>query len=993
MLFEMLESRWLLALDVPRYPDPGPSINPTAQQGVYNDLGFTPASLPELGMGLGGLNYYTQSLPFTNALLLESRGWRYLSDGTTVPVEQLDGNGYPTNLNGVTVFAQPFQNNGLSPAYPLGRYVVTWEGDGDVTLNTGGATLVSGSAGERRREYNVTSASGTGLQVRLSGQNAPNHVRNVKVWLPDPTAPTTRSLEPSAGERGAVIHPDYLRHLNEVPNLFGVVRFMDWSATNNSPQVQWTDRRPPGHAFAVGDNNWKHLVIPGTSSEYGSIGVPWEFVVELSNALGKDAWINVPHAATDDYVRKLAQLFRFGSDANGVPYTSPQTNPVYPPLRSDLRVWVEHSNEIWSGGGSFRQGDWAQQQATALGITKGAFNGRRVAEIWQIFNEVFAGETHRVVKPAAAWTANTSYTTQYLDSNRAADSLTSSDTRPDVLAVTTYFGQPLVDWAFNSRAFLATTAFDDRNDPTVNQLLDYLLNELVLAGTATGGERDAALGGFGTANRDLAQSYGLPLVSYEGNSSMYTESAGWYLLHADQPELATIVPRGTAGATYTYSLANYVNANYPDDDTNPTNSDRLTKLILGVNRHDRFAEVYRAHLAIAKSLGLYTHGTFVDAARWSKYGQWGHKEAQNQPVGYGVGQAVKWQALVDHAAEQQGIRELGVGSAPRGLAPNLPESARLDIAFVGQLYDRTLAGTPGDGTTTWTLLAGKLPDGLQFQQLSDGSARISGTIAPTNASGEYRFLVRALDSDGDADYGVYSLRVLQQGETTTLARLEVGGAVQWQSSFLDASLDVPGLTRVRFDNGAGLSDTVGVSGTFSLSGVTAAMLDGAVAANDYLSIEALVESGKLVSFSGMDLRLSAQNSRTATFTLRSDQTGTTNLGQWTVTGSQTVNVDLGSFSSLQNRTGRVEFRLYIHGSDGDQFENFGIGNVSGSDAVLYGSVQLAPTKVAATTRSETRSPVRPSSTPRPKLVQWSRLPLSLSDDDPRVVRRLVRLLD
>lgn len=982
MMIEPLECRQLLAFDTPRYGDPGPSIEPGVRVDDVADVGFTPGSLPELGMGLGGVSYYSQSIPFTNALLIEDRGWRFLSDSTTVPWSQLDTNGYPTQLNGATVFAQPFQNNGLSPTYPLGRYVVTWEGSGDVTLNTSGATLVSGSAAERRRVYNVTAANGVGLQIRLSGQNAPNHVRNVKVWMPDPSDPTNKSLEPPAGQRGSMIHPLYLSHLDASPNLFGVIRFMDWTATNNNPQVNWSDRRPPGHAFAVGKSNYRELVIPGTTSELGPIGVPWEFAIELANALGKDAWINVPHAATDDYVRKLAQLVRFGSDADGNPYTSPQANPYHAPLRSDLRVWVEHSNEIWSSGGSFRQGDWAQQQATALGVTKGAFNGRRAGEIWQIFNEVFAGQEQRVVKPAAAFTANTSYTRQYLEANIAVDAQTSTDTRPNTLAVTTYFGQPLVNWAFDSRAFLQTTAFDDPNDATVNAAIDYLLNELVLAGTATGGERDAATGGFGIGNQQLAEEFGLPLVSYEGNSSMYTETAGWYLLNADQPAIAKIVPSGTAGATFTFSLANYVNANYPDDDTITGNTDRLTKLIVAVNRHPRFAEVYKAHLANAKSLGLYTHGAFVDVGRWSKYGQWGHKEYYNQPVGPNFGQAVKWQALLDWQAEQATIRETGVGSTPLGLRPDLPPTGRLDAVFAGQTYDRIITGTPGDGTTTWTVLAGKLPTGLTFQQLSNGSARISGTIAAGNPSGEYRILVRALDSDNDVDYGIYSIRVLQQGETTTLARLEVSGAQQYVTSFLDAALDVPGLSRVRFDNGPGLSDVVGVPGTLAFSGVTATTLNNAIDANDYLSIEALIEPGKLATFSSMDLRLYAQNDRTATFTLRSDQTGSTNLGQWTITGGGTVNVDLSSFTALQNRAGRVEFRLYIHGSNGNQYNSLGIGNITGNDAVIQGSVQLAPTKPAVPTRPEPRRVVRPPATTR-TTVEWARLPVSLSDDDLR----------
>ncbi|MGF1633547.1 MAG: hypothetical protein ACFCVE_06830 [Phycisphaerae bacterium] len=239
----------------------------------------------------------------------------------------------------------------------------------------GGATLVSGSAQENRRVYDVTSALNSGLRVVLQGADGPEHVRNVKVWMPDPADPQNKSLEPAAGHHGGVIHPGFIDHLTADPGMFGTIRFMDWTATNNNGQTTWATRRPPNHAFASGSRHFG-LLIPGTADQEGGVGVAWEHVIEASNLAGKDAWINLPHAA-DDYVGKLVQLFRYGSDADGNPYTSHQSQPYHPPLRSDLRVWVEHSNEIWSNGGNFRQGDWAQQQASAEGISKAAFNGRR----------------------------------------------------------------------------------------------------------------------------------------------------------------------------------------------------------------------------------------------------------------------------------------------------------------------------------------------------------------------------------------------------------------------------------------------------------------------------------------------------------------------------------------------------------------------------------------------------------------------------------------
>ena len=70
--------------------------------------------------------------------------------------------------------------------------------------------------------------------------------------------------------------------------------------------------------------------------------------------MNEDLWINVPHLATDEFITNLANLILYGSDGSA-PYTSAQANPVWPGLNSNLRVWIEYSNEIWSGGPSFAQ--------------------------------------------------------------------------------------------------------------------------------------------------------------------------------------------------------------------------------------------------------------------------------------------------------------------------------------------------------------------------------------------------------------------------------------------------------------------------------------------------------------------------------------------------------------------------------------------------------------------------------------------------------------
>ena len=80
----------------------------------------------------------------------------------------------------------------------------------------------------------------------------------------------------------------------------------------------------------------------------------WEYQVMLANETGKDLYITIPINASDDYVRRLAKLLRYGSDGNN-PYEGHVANPRFSGLNPNLRVYVEWGNEVWN---------WAFGQAT-----------------------------------------------------------------------------------------------------------------------------------------------------------------------------------------------------------------------------------------------------------------------------------------------------------------------------------------------------------------------------------------------------------------------------------------------------------------------------------------------------------------------------------------------------------------------------------------------------------------------------------------------------
>jgi hypothetical protein len=99
----------------------------------------------------------------------------------------------------------------------------------------------------------------------------------------------------------------------------------------------------------------------------------------LANETGKDLYITIPINASDDYVRRLAKLLRYGSDGNN-PYEGPVDNPRYPGLNPNLRVYVEWANEIWNWGFSQAgMGMEAARNAVHQGTPEGRvinFDGR-----------------------------------------------------------------------------------------------------------------------------------------------------------------------------------------------------------------------------------------------------------------------------------------------------------------------------------------------------------------------------------------------------------------------------------------------------------------------------------------------------------------------------------------------------------------------------------------------------------------------------------------
>lgn len=221
-----------------------------------------------------------------------------------------------------------------------GTYALSFTGHASVSASAGNISVISYDSGNNTSTGTLqyTNATSGALSLTFTGTQRTGASASgtgvTSIKLMRPLTPGSTQSYPTTTLFSAPI--------KSLISKFSVIRFMDFLATNWSVQSNWTDRPLP---------SWPSFqrYPTGTYNGWQGFGGPLEHVILLSNETGRDAWINIPAHATDDYILKVAQMFAYGS--NGInPYTSAQTNPLYPPLNANLNVYVEYSNEVWNGG-------------------------------------------------------------------------------------------------------------------------------------------------------------------------------------------------------------------------------------------------------------------------------------------------------------------------------------------------------------------------------------------------------------------------------------------------------------------------------------------------------------------------------------------------------------------------------------------------------------------------------------------------------------------
>ncbi|HHJ18700.1 MAG TPA: hypothetical protein ENJ84_02535 [Gammaproteobacteria bacterium] len=357
--------------------------------------------------------------------------------------------------------------------YPSGQYTVLYDGQGRIAYS-GDARLNTILSQPGRDILDVTPGN-AGIILEIEQTNPSDYIRNIRVIMPGGVCSNDPyrycQNDATCGNNGIcesfvdnyqtqIFHPTFLKRNRR----YSLYRFMNWMRTNGSEQQNWSDR--PRTTDAMWSSNK---------------GVPVEVMIALANRLHAAPWFNIPHMATDEYVREFSRI-------------------VHDHLSPDLQVYIEYSNETWNGHPNFTQSRYVEAQGQTHGLGNGdpnlagiQFTSRQAVRIFDIFTSTF-GDTDRLVRVMASHARNAWRTEQLLSFEDAWQ-------KTDAIAIAPYFGARLGrrNVVLNEQIYTMT----------VPQLIEQLRNV----------EIPEALNTV-SRHAQIAQKYSLKLLTYEAGQHL-----------------------------------------------------------------------------------------------------------------------------------------------------------------------------------------------------------------------------------------------------------------------------------------------------------------------------------------------------------------------------------------------------------------------------------------------------------------------------------------
>lgn len=512
-------------------------------------------TLPPFGMNITLPSYYDDMIYFNDVTRHGSHWISHDPDNPSVWDDERDipltTNGYPALLAAGQAARQIiFLDSTIAPS---GDYTLTWAGSGEIGVVVDFANydeVTTFTNDDARRQTVTVDPEGdmVHLFIVIYATDPDDPIRDVHLYLPgtDEQSPRFTSW--------------FLERLEP----FSVVRFKDWAAVDITDDSRWDERPRMDWATWGGELS-------------GYIGVPYAVQIELANMLGADMWVSVPHLADDNYVRQLAELI--------------QTN-----LNPELQVWVEYSNEAWNPW--FPVHEHLIAEAERVSASEGLEDhyiyhqyGRRAGQVMAIFDEVFAGDTNRMIGVMGGQAGYAVASEFAIAEAREQGTLRYFDT----LSLAPYFGDPTEVAGGGNVNELALEAWADERytDAEYDAIFARIARNIdaMFVGTDE-------LGREMLANRELARDNDLALTSYEAGQSL---------------------------------VAGYFGNGLPEGIYTP------------VNRHPRMYDMYMQYLDGWRDFGGETMVLFHLGGFWNGSESFGHMETPFQPID----EAHKYRAVLD----------------------------------------------------------------------------------------------------------------------------------------------------------------------------------------------------------------------------------------------------------------------------------------------------------------------------------------------------------
>jgi hypothetical protein len=310
------------------------------------------------GVNIGGISDWSTEWPFVD-IFLHSRAWisqdftaSAWSTGTT---QNLLQSGYPRSLLKNQKLGAMMVRD-LQGHMRSGTFVCLYDGDGIITFGMDILSIKRDVPGRIEVNFKPSTGLNNGIFLMIERTNPQDPIRNIRVIMPGY----------ETKYRAFPFHPLFLDKLK----MYQTLRFMDWQNTNGVKYGQWADRTKIG----VNMRSFAGSAEVNGVSGGGGFGVSIEYIILLSNTLGTNAWFNMPHLATDEYVRNFAIM-------------------VNSTLRPDVKVYIEYSNEVW--GTLFDGGKYSQTRGMNMSLANNAaqarfcFNLLRSNQIFAIWKDVF----------------------------------------------------------------------------------------------------------------------------------------------------------------------------------------------------------------------------------------------------------------------------------------------------------------------------------------------------------------------------------------------------------------------------------------------------------------------------------------------------------------------------------------------------------------------------------------------------------------------------